>query len=304
MNPFYLFFFLIFPFLLNGTITEEGFIPIENGKIYYRAVGSGEPIFILHGAPGLDHTYLRPGMDALSEDHRLIYFDQRGTGKSTCDLNCESINMDAFVEDLESLRKAFNCRKMTLLAHSWGGLIALEYALKYPDKTKALLLMHSAPLSTKAMERFYENLALRLRPISDQLADIEASEEFKMRNPKLINRYFQMIFQKYFWDEKNSNLLNIDLSEETASNYFIVSTLIDSDYLGEFDIYDQVAKITTPTLIIHGDSDPIPEKYATEIHQAIKDSEFLLIARCGHFPFIEQPFALFRKINDFLTHLP
>lgn len=281
----------------------EGFISIPSGKLFYRAIGEGEPIFVIHGGPGLDHNYLLPGMDVLAERACLVYFDQRGTGRSDGELNCESINMDNFVEDIERLRKAFNCDKLTLLGHSFGGILALEYALKYPDKIRALILMNSAPASAKGMEHFYENLDSRLKPFADKLGAIEASESFKQRKAEAVSNHVHLILKPYFWDQSKSGFLNTKLSEKTAANLHTVQSLMDNDYLADFDIREKLAKISAPTLVIHGDFDPIPEKYAEEIHLGIKGSKYLLIGRCGHFPYIEQPYTLFKAIVGFLDNL-
>jgi len=287
---------------LSGKDAEEGFIGIEGGRLFYRVIGEGEPVFIIHGGPGMDHTYLVSGMDTLYDSNRLVYYDQRGSGKSDAELNCESINMDNFVQDLEKLRKAFKYEKIALIGHSWGGLVAMEYALKYPSYVKALILMNSTPASTKGVERFYENLDLRLKPISDKLATIESSTDFNLRNPEAISNYLHLILQKYFWDEKKCKLLPKTICRQTAANFATIGGLLENDYLSDFDIREAIKKIACPTLVVHGDCDPIPEKYADEIHQGIKGSQYFLIARCGHFPFIEQPYALFRMIKSFLKN--
>lgn len=282
---------------------QEGFINIPSGKLFYRAVGEGEPLFIVHGGPGLDHTYLLPGMDALASRFRLIYFDQRGTGRSTAELNCESINMDNFVEDLERLRKEFSYSKITLLGHSLGGLLAMEYAVKYPNNLKALIVLHSLPTSTKGLEHFYENVDSRLKPFADRLGEIEASDSFKLRKADAVGEHLHLILKTYFWDQSKSEQLNTELSEKTAANLHAVHGLIDNDYLTDFDIREKIGRISVPTLVIHGDFDPIPEKYAEEIHLAIKGSKYLLIGRCGHFPYVEQPYTLFKGINGFLDSI-
>lgn len=293
---------LSFSFSWLGAVhkSEEGFIAIDGGKLYYHAIGEGPPVFIVHGGPGMDHTYLLSAMNELADTHRLIYYDQRGSGKSDAELNCESINMDNFVEDLEKLRLAFKYEKITLIGHSWGGLVALEYAMQHPQHLQSLILMNSTPASTKQIEHYYENLDHRLEPISDQLATLESSSEFNKRAPEAISHYLHLILQKYFWDETKCKLLPRSICRQTAANFSTIGGLMETDYLADFDIREEIAKITCPTLVIHGDFDPIPEKYADEIHQAIKGSQYLLIARCGHFPFIEQPYALFRAINSFL----
>lgn len=293
----------IFWGVLSAEIAQvkEAYMPCEGGQIFYRVIGSGDPIFIIHGGPGLDHSYFLPTMDVLAAEGQVVYYDQRGTGRSLSKVDCDSINMDNFVKDLENLRKHLNCDEITLLGHSWGTLLALEYAFKFPDRVKALILMNSFPATHEGLERYYENLGARLRPISDQLVQIELSEKFKQREPETINKYLQLIFPVYFYDENKMLLLNSAVCSTSAANFFKIGEFLDSDYLGEYDVLDRLKRLSIPTLIVHGDSDPVPKKYAEQLHANIKNSKYLHIGGSGHFPFVEQPLILFKAIREFLT---
>lgn len=280
---------------------KEDFMLCDDGKIFYRAIGKGDPIFMIHGGPGFDHSYFLPSMDVLAANHLVVYYDQRGTGRSSCEINCESINMDKFVQDLEDLRKHLKLDKITLVGHSWGALLSLEYALQFPEHVKSLVLMNAMPASSYGLERYYENLGERLRPISDQLVQIELSDNFKNRSPEAITKYFQLIFPKYFYDQHKMLLLNTNLCNATATNFFRIGELIDNDYLCEYDLLERLKTLKIPALVVHGDYDPVPKKYAEQLHNHIKNSEYLLIGSSGHFPFIEQPLLLFKAIKEFLA---
>lgn len=88
-------------------IPREGYIQVKNTELYYREIGKGQPMIILHGGPDFDHTYLLPDMDRLSDSFRLIYYDQRGRGKSTKNVQPEDVSLASDIEDLESIRKYF-----------------------------------------------------------------------------------------------------------------------------------------------------------------------------------------------------
>ncbi len=112
---------------------EEGFTQINGTQLFYKIIGKGTPIVILHGGPGLDHSYLLPQMAELAKTHKLIFFDQRASGKSSVDSDTNSTTMKNLVEDVEGIRKAFKLGKMNLMGHSWGGLLAMFYAIRFPN---------------------------------------------------------------------------------------------------------------------------------------------------------------------------
>lgn len=123
----------------------EGYVPVEQAQLYYRAIGQGHPIILLHGGPDFDHNYFLPDMDRLSDAFRLIYYDQRGRGKSSGQVQDASLQSD--LQDLEGLREYLRLESMTVLGHSWGGLLAMEYAIRYPHRVSYLILMNTGPAS-------------------------------------------------------------------------------------------------------------------------------------------------------------
>ncbi len=119
---------------------EAGFVAFEDATLAYEVVGTGDPIVVVHGGPGLDRSYLRPGIDVLASGHQLVFFDQRGTGESESELTDEAINLDRFVEDIDVLREHLGHDRITVLAHSFGSLIGTRYAIRFPDRLNALVL--------------------------------------------------------------------------------------------------------------------------------------------------------------------
>ncbi|ADH64916.1 hypothetical protein Mesil_3082 [Allomeiothermus silvanus DSM 9946] len=97
----------------------EGFIPLENARLFYREIGQGQPVIVLHGGPDFDHTYLLPDTDRLARWYRLIYYDQRGRGRSAAGVRPEDVSLGSDVEDLESLRSHF---RLALLGAAPGGV--------------------------------------------------------------------------------------------------------------------------------------------------------------------------------------
>lgn len=279
---------------------EEGSRYVNGVELYYKILGQGEPVMILHGGPGLDHTYLLPQMAQLARDYQLIFYDQRATGRSSGNPDAASITIDNFVEDLEGLRQTLNLDKMNLMGHSWGGLLAMFYAIRYPNNLNSLILVGSAGASWEFRPAFSSNLQRRMTE-TDRLTlhALEVSEGFRKRTPETMNAFFKALFRPYFHDRRLSDQLTIQLNERTAKNNLAVNSLMWSQ-LGNYDIHAELSTLDLPTLIIHGDSDPVPIEFARQIHESIADSEFILLENSGHFPYIEQPEAFFGSVRRFL----
>ena len=132
-----LFFFITLFVSINKLIGQSGFYitSSDNTKLYAQESGSGEPIIFLAGGPGLNAVYLKPVWENLSSRYRCIVLDQRGTGKSEMTLiDSTTINVNNYVNDLESLRKYSKIEQLTLVGHSWGGILSMEYAARHPDQ--------------------------------------------------------------------------------------------------------------------------------------------------------------------------
>ena len=126
---------------------REGYVPVEGARLYFRDIGQGPAIIVLHGGPGFDHNYLLPDMDRLIDAFRLIYYDQRGCGRSGEHVQPEDVSLHSEMDDLEGVRAYFQQDSVALLGHSWGGLLAMEYALRHPQRVSHLILLNTAPAS-------------------------------------------------------------------------------------------------------------------------------------------------------------
>ena len=110
---------------------RESHVPVKGGRLYVREIGSGTPVVVLHGGPDFNHKYLLPELDDLASRFRLIYYDQRGRGKSSADVSADEITIESEVDDLDQLREHFGLDELSLLGHSWGSLLAMEYASRH-----------------------------------------------------------------------------------------------------------------------------------------------------------------------------
>src|SRR3989339_517429 len=190
---------------------EERLVEVNEAQIFCKIIGQGDPIVVVHGGPAMMHNYLFD-LAKLSETHQVIFYDQRGCGKSSCEINEDTIRFDLFVDDLERLRKALNLEKITLLAHSWGGLLSMKYAITYPESIDRLILLNSLPASFEDCYLTVTESMKQLDPYQEELQSIERSKEFLSDDPDTVQKYFKLRSRVNFYDPKKADLLNVSLT--------------------------------------------------------------------------------------------
>lgn len=142
--------------LLNGaspaiadSAIKEAYVNSGDAKLYCRVAGKGKPLIVIHGGPGLTQDYLLPGMYELAKNNLAIFYDQSGCGRSSGEINKDKITIKVAVEDIEAIRRSFGFEKISLLGHSWGGFIAMNYAIVHPEHVDKLIISNSFPSTSK-----------------------------------------------------------------------------------------------------------------------------------------------------------
>ena len=279
---------------------QEGTRIVEGAELYYRTIGVGEPIVVVHGGPGLEHSYLLPGMEPLGETYQLVLYDQRGLGRSTGALDSISISMDSYIADLEAIREVAGVERVNLLAHSWGSLLAIMYALQHPDRIKALILMSPVEPGPRYRNETGANTQARRAPEDAAAIDsLVRSVGFERGDPETLGRMFHHAFRGTFADPARAAELDLNLTERTARQGREVTALLMTP-LVDLDLWDALADVTAPVLIVHGDRDPIPLAMVEEMVARMPNAQLVVLNEVGHFPFIESPEELFGAIQRFL----
>lgn len=280
--------------------SKEGFVKTANGQLYYQTMGQGDPVIVIHGGPGMDQGYLLPGMAALAQKHQVVFYDQLGCGRSAATVIDEShITINSFVEDIETLRKALKFEKVTIVGHSWGGMLAMYYAVKYPKNIKKLVLMNT--VTSAGMEEFLDEVEKRTMPSAGEFEKLKASQEFIDSDPQAIAQYYRLFFQYYFHNPADLEKLNLQLESKGAATGVKVAKILEESIFGKFiDQHDDLQKLKIPTLIIRGESDVIPMSAANSMAHSIKGSKLVVLKNCGHFPYIEQPKEWLEITEEFL----
>jgi proline iminopeptidase len=171
-------------------------VPTNGSRLYYRAVGEGQPIIVLHGGPDFDHHYLLPEMDRLADSFRLIYYDQRGRGRSAGKVEPDEVSIDSEIADLDSVRRHFGLDSVAVLGHSWGGVLAMEYAARHPDRVSHLILVNTAPASAEDFVVFREHLR-RTRPAGDveRMQEIASSARYQAGDLEAEAEYYRIHYR-------------------------------------------------------------------------------------------------------------
>ncbi len=281
---------------------EGELIAVGETELFVRRMGSGEPLLIVHGGPVLDHGYFLPAFEALAESHELIFYDQRLSGRSAPEAPPESLRLATFADDIEALRTTLGLGKIHLYGHSWGGLIAMRYAIDHGENLRSLILSNSiAPTSVLWQEE--QKLAAAM--ISDEhrqkAAEIRAAEDFAARRPEAIQRFLLHSFRAQFHDPARADALNLYVPDDYIERSGRFGAMMVD--LKEFDFTTSLAKLDVPTLVLYGASEPGGELGGKALEKAIPGVVRKDIADAGHFPFIEKPDAYFAVVKAFLGSL-
>jgi proline iminopeptidase len=273
---------------------------VRGVNIYIRRVGAGPATVVLHGGPGASHDYLLPGFDTLAHDRELIYYDQRGGGRSPVGRDIP-VGWREQVADLEALRELWSMEQLTLAGYSWGGLLALLYALEYPGRVARLALVSPAPSWRAAREEFEQTFSRRnLDPVFQDERKRLRESGLRERDPEAFQqRIFELSVAAYFYNPSRARELTpFRIIGRTQQEVWAS--------LGDYDLRPRLPSLAgIPALVLHGDSDPIPIEAARATADLI-GAEFHALRHCGHVPYIEALEEFSTLLNGFLpaTRIP
>jgi proline iminopeptidase len=268
---------------------REGMVAVRGVELFVRRIGQGSPAVVLHGGPGAHHDYLLPGFDALADGRELIYYDQRGGGRSPVARDV-AVGWTEHVADLEALRVTWGLERLTLAGYSWGGLLALLYAVSHPGRVGRLALVSPAPAWRAAREQFEGTFARRNLDPAFQEARRQLRESgLRERDPAAFQqRIFELSVAPYFFDpERARELTPFRVTGRTQQEVW--------QSLGDFDLRPRLPELREiPALVLHGEEDPIPIE-AARTAAGLIGAEFHALPHCGHVPYVEA-FEAFRTL--------
>lgn len=284
------------------TPLTEGFLEINGSQVYYKTMGEGEPLIILHGGPVLDHSYLLPHLEPLAEDFQLIFYDQRAAGQSSIDVDPKTMTLDGFIEDIEQVRQQLNLGRINLLGHSWGGMLAMNYAIKYDQNLNHLILSNaSAPSVLDAQQEGLLVAQKMTKRDQDKLNNLTSSGLLRTEDPSdAINEMMMISYRVHMYDTANMDRLVLSIPKDFMLRSQAYRTL--NPDLANYDLYDQLPQVSTPTLVIFGESEPAVQLHANRMAGAFQNGELLVVKGTGHFPFIEAREKFVSTVKSFLSN--
>jgi proline iminopeptidase len=278
----------------------SGFTTTTAVPLYWCRYGEpGAPrLLVLHGGPGASHDYLLPQMLALSAEHELIFYDQRGGGRSRTD-DRDPITWRTHVEDLDAVAAEFGLEPVSIVGYSWGGLLALLATIDRAERGAALparlVLIDPAPLTRQYRERFEADFTRRQKGSEIQAMRSElAASGLRESDPDAYKqRTFELSVAGYFADPRAAREL---------TPFRVMGRVQQSvwESLGDFDVVARLQPIRVPALFLHGRQDPIPLE-SSERGAAAMGARLVVLEGSGHVPYVEQPAALFAATTEFLS---
>lgn len=292
--------------LIFAAVAHTQYVEVGDGvRLFVEERGSGTPIVVIHGGPGMDHGSLSGDLGPLEKTHRVIYYDQRGGGRSTLPSDTALLTIDHHVADLEALRKHLGLEKMTLLAHSFGPAIAAQYAIHHPERVERMIFLSPIPPQKgKFFEEYGANLMKRLDDKQRARgAELQKALESSTDTTAVCREYWSIMTPPRVAQSLSAKVVKSDLctAPPEAIRYGMTKTNPATfGSLGDWNWTADLAKVTAPVLIIHGEEDAIPMAMVNVWATALPHARILRLPKTAHFPHAERPEKVFPAIEEFL----
>lgn len=286
---------------------SEGYVSVLGFNLFYRQFGSPEKgeILCLHGGPGATHDYLLALTDLADHGYRVTFYDQLGCGRSQLPKDISLFVPERYVEEVEFFRRKMKLGKPHVIGSSWGGMLAIAYALKYQRNMATMITvggLHSVPLTLREMQRMKRNLP---RDVQDTLARYEAEGDYE--NPEYMNAV-RVFYKKHLcrlqeWPAE----LNYSIEHVSKPVYGAMNGPNEFTMIGNTRYWDVTAllgKIHVPTLVLGGRYDEVSPLVARGIHKGIRGSELTIFPNSSHVAFWEERERFMKRVLKFLHSHP
>lgn len=285
---------------------HEGFVKVLGHRLFYRSFGNpvnGE-ILCLHGGPGMTHDYMLPIADLADHGYRVTFYDQLGCGKSEVPENNSLFVPETYVEEVEVFRKKMRLGRPHIIGSSWGGMLAIAYALKYQRNIRSMITvggLHNVPMTASEMQRMKGELP---KDVRDVLNRYESAGKYE--DPEYVKA--AMVFYKKHicrvdpWPKE----LTYSLEHVSKPVYWTMNGPNEFTIIGNiryWDVTEQLHKIRIPTLVLTGVYDEVSPKVGRDIHRHIPGSKLIIFPNSSHTSFWEEREAFMETVVRFLERL-
>jgi len=300
-------------FIVPATLAaQSGWVTMsDSARLYYRVIGHGaDTIIAIHGGPGLDHETIFGDFAVLGDKHTVIFYDQRGGGKSTLPADTTTLVAARQVQDLDELRRHFGVERVTLVAHSYGPLLAASYAIAHPANVKRMVFFGPVPPRRGTFwQRFGQSLNTRLD--STQRATMAGAGR-RLTDPaddtrQACREYWAIGLRPRLAEpDRTLPLLKSDMcaTDPAGLRYGnrIGNRVIMASY-GDWDLRPQLRTLNVPTLVVHGEDESIPMDLVEEWVTSLPHARLMLVPKAAHFTYAERPELVWPAVERFLAGL-
>lgn len=295
-----------------AVVSREGKIPFKGYETWYRIYGEREepgklPLLCLHGGPGVAHDYLESLAAYADTGRRVIFYDQLGCSRSSIpESRPEMWTVDLYIDEVNAVREALGLEYLHLLGQSWGGMLAMEYALTQPSGLESLTVA-SSPAS---MIQWVEE-ANRLRqdlPGDVQAALLKHEAAGTYDDPEYVEAV-QVFYDRHVCrivpnpDYVRRSFVSLGVNPEVyytmngPSEFHVIGTL------KEWDIIDRLGEIRVPTLVTSGRFDEATPLIAGTVHDGIPGSRWEIFEQSSHMPHAEEQRRYMAVLDDFMCEV-
>jgi proline iminopeptidase len=292
---------------------QQGYVDAHGMMIYYEIIGRGQPLLIVHGGPGASHDYFLPYLLPLARHNKLVFIDERGSGRSEKLDDPAGYTVENMVEDVEAVRQELGLGKISLLGHSYGGVLAEAYALKYQQNLTHLILASTFASTSEMNQVFVKQKQKMPAKTRDHINKLEAEGLFGHGKPWERNRYtvdymnaawgdgyFPYLYQRHpdpNYDPVAQGVTSWDLYRQMwgSNGEFVIDGNLKS-----VEYVEKLPTIKVPTLILAGDHDECDPSLSREMNRKIAGSTLVILPDSGHMTFVDQPIQFTKAVGDFL----
>ncbi|MBM3147210.1 MAG: proline iminopeptidase-family hydrolase [Actinobacteria bacterium] len=297
-----------------GTTSREGYLPFRDWQTWYLVIDGGltsaggkrPPLLVLHGGPGIPHDYLDPLAELAHDGRDVVFYDQVGCGESTRPHDPSVWSVDLFVEELENVRRGLGLERVHILGQSWGGMLALDYAVRRPQGVAGLVLADTAP----SMEQWVaESARLRAELPDDVRTTLEEHEaagtiESPEYQAAMMAFYAEHVCRADPWPEYVERAFSaLEEDSEVYNTMWGPNEFTCTGSLKTWDVRDRLADIDIPTLVVCGRHDEATPAIAQTLVDGIPGAESHIFEDSSHLPHAEEPDAYRAVIEEFLARV-
>ena len=281
---------------------NSGLVEVMGFKLFCRSFGTGDNVLLcLHGGPGVPHYYLLPLAKLASNNFRVVFYDQLGVGGSEKPEDSSLFNIERGAEEVEGVRKALGLGKIYLLGSSYGGALALQYALKYQQHIKKLIIASGLASVSETVAEMTRLKTLLPKEVQEVMKKYE--QKYAFLHPEYLKAvelyYHNFLCRLPEWPEQVVRALN----ELSVPVYFTQNGPNEFTIIGTWkgwDITERLPEIKVPTLVTVGKYDEVTPKIAETIHHGIRGSLLKVFENSAHLTMWDEEEKYLKTVREFI----